>query len=1157
MNRRFRSNTVSASLVQFGKGAAYLLIALLVTAVTIWAQAETGQIAGTVSDQSGAAVAGATVTVRNVDTGATRVTTSNSDGIYGVTNLLPGEYEVSVAAAGFSTYKRKVNVTVGAKVGLDPRLDIGQASTVVEVTETAAAIKVNTETQTITQNLSTSQMNELPSLNRSPYDLVETSGNVSNTDPSGRGVGYAINGLRSASTNVLLDGVANNDEFSASVGQMVPIDSVQEMSIETNNFTAEVGRASGGVVNVTTKSGTNQFHGSAYEFNRVADLGANTFQNNAEGLPQSKYTKNNFGFSIGGPIIKDKLFFFDNTEWVRLRSVANTLVWVIDPAYVAASAPLAQQVYSTYGKLVPGVATLGTFSRNQLIAQGTDPCAGASATGGCMSYNPNAPMFDQISYNAAANAGPGNPQNTYDTVNRVDYNFSDKTQAYVRYALYSEVDLPGSNVNSPYAGYNTGQNIFNNSVLVGITHTFSPQFVSQTKLDFNRFNDDQPLSSTGVVPGYYLGNANVATAFGGFNVVMPGYGPTTPGGAIPFGGPQNFGQLYEDLSYVKGKHTIRWGGSFTYLRDNRTFGAYEESVNVLGNGVGTGLDNLYLGQEYQFAAAIYPQQKYPCVANVQTPDCTINLPVGPPTFERSNRYEEGALYVQDAWKFNTRLTLNLGLRWEYFGAQHNVNPNLDSNFYLPNNVGAQSPYFPESVANGRVELAPQSPIGKLWLPSPTNFAPRLGIAWDVFGDGKTSLRGGYGIGYERNFGNVTFNVIQNPPNYAVVNLFQGTPGFQTIPLSTTNFGILSGSTGSTALPPSELRWVQPNIPQAYAQLISASIEHQLTSHMRLEVDYSGSIGENQYDINAANFIGTGNYYLNIPCTNNTPAIGNCNATLNQQYGSINMRGAAGHSTYNAMNVRYNIQDIGRTGLQLVANYTYSHSIDDLSDTFSSSFNQFNLGYTDFQHPSVDKGSSQFDQRQRVVISAVWQMPFFKNSQGIARYALGGWELAPVFTAQSGSPYTIYDLTNANYIYTRLVLDQAMPAASRALSGADTYTIYNFANIATGAYINPKCGCSDFGPFPANMTGRDAFATPGFWNIDLGMYKNFSIKERASLQLRLEAYNAINHANYFVNTGSAYIFDGAGSTITGCYGCNPTGGPNTTARQVQLGAKITF
>ncbi len=223
---------------------AMLLACLCFGGSNLFGQAETGQITGTVVDPSGAAVSAATVTVKNAATGAERQTTANTAGSFTVPNLQPADYDLSVSAPGFTTYKTRFTITVGSKLGLDVKLEIGQTGTVVEVTGVSADIAVNTETQTIQQTLSTQQILELPTIARDPYALVVTSGNVSEDDPSGRGAGVAMNGLRSASTNILLDGVANNDEFGASVGQTVPLDSVQEIGITTNNFTAEVGRAS-------------------------------------------------------------------------------------------------------------------------------------------------------------------------------------------------------------------------------------------------------------------------------------------------------------------------------------------------------------------------------------------------------------------------------------------------------------------------------------------------------------------------------------------------------------------------------------------------------------------------------------------------------------------------------------------------------------------------------------------------------------------------------------------------------------------------------------------------------------------------------------------------------------------------------------------------
>lgn len=284
-------------------------VSLMTSASTLFAQTETGQIVGTVTDPNGAVIADATVTVKSLTTSAERRTKTLPDGTYIVANLLPSVYEVTVEAPGFAKATKRIQVIVGSKVTLDFQLSVGAPVEVVEVLGEAGVL-VNTETQTISQVIDSRKVVELPTLTRNPYDLVIISGNVSQADPTGRGAGVAINGLRSAGTNVLLDGAANNDEFVAAVGQAVPLDAVQEFSVLTNNFTAEYGRASAGIVNVVTKSGTNEFHGTVYEFNRVSATTSNSFLNNANGIAKPVFTRNQFGYSIGGPVLKDKIFFF-------------------------------------------------------------------------------------------------------------------------------------------------------------------------------------------------------------------------------------------------------------------------------------------------------------------------------------------------------------------------------------------------------------------------------------------------------------------------------------------------------------------------------------------------------------------------------------------------------------------------------------------------------------------------------------------------------------------------------------------------------------------------------------------------------------------------------------------------------------------------------
>lgn len=852
----------------------------------VMGQAETGQIVGTVVDPDGAVITGATVTVKSQATQAERTTTTGDNGTYVVANLLPGIYTVTVEAPGFAKTVKRAQLAVGARLAVDFQLQLG--TQVVEVVEVigGGGVAVNTETQTISQVITSRQITDLPTLTRNPYALAVTAGNVSEADPSGRGVGVSINGQRAASTAILLDGGTNSDEFTATVGQAIPLDAVQEFSLLTNNFTAEYGRASGGVVNLVTKSGTNEYHGTAYWFGRYSKLTSNTFENNANGIPRPVFTRNQFGYSIGGPVFKEKLFFFQSTEWTRVRSAAPRIVLVPTDQFIGAAAAATRNFFSAYGKLKPGLNNLGTITRQDLINAGADPCAPGSLC--AMTLAPTFPLFNRVSYNVPNNAGGGDPQNTYSLVGRVDWNISDKTTLYGRYALEDQSFLKGSNADSPYQGFDSGATAFNNNLLVSLTRTWSPRLVTQSKLVFNRLNQEQPLGDFPNTPTLFF--RTTRTRFLGDLVALPGYLPFNPGTGIPFGGPQNFGQAYQDVSYVKGAHQLRFGGSYVYIQDNRTFGAYANPSATLGANIPQAFDNFLRGVLQQFQSAIDPQGKFPC-RNPAAPDptCVVTLPVGQPSFSRSNRYHEFGFYGQDSWRVTPRFTLNLGLRWEYYGVQHNKDPKLDSNYY-----DAQLGNIFQSIRNGDVATVPNSPIKGLWKKDWNNFAPRVGFAWDLFGDSKTSLRGGYGIGYERNFGNVTFNVIQNPPNYAVISIIAGAD-VPTIPISTDIAGPLAGTTGTKALPPVSLRNVDPNIVNAYAHLWSLSVERELVRNLTIALDYSGSKGVNLYSLEDPNRVGSGHVYLGDPCADlngdGRPDTGNPAACRNRlrltQYTNLN------------------------------------------------------------------------------------------------------------------------------------------------------------------------------------------------------------------------------------------------------------------------------
>jgi hypothetical protein len=1133
--------------------AVFLLYSI--TPLVALAQTETGQITVKATDPQGAVVSGAAVNVKSTSTGVERLASTNEEGIAIITALQPGVYDITVSSSGFAPYKQQANVTVGARLNLEAALSVTTKGESVTVIAGDSGVEVNTQTQELSNVVSQKQITELPTITRNPYALVAISGNVAEGDPRSmtmRGTGFAINGQRSASTNILLDGGENVDAFVAGVGQSVPLDGVQEFRIITSNFSAEYGRASGGIVNVATRAGSNTFHGSLYEFSRVSALASNEFNDNANGIDKGVFTRNQFGYSAGGKVIKDKLFFFNSTEWTRVRSTGEIISIVPTPELINASNANTKAFFAPYQLATPINGTVYTVGDVKSLL-------GLSGANAFTNLSNNLPAFGQVRLPNATDLGGGIPGNDWQTVARFDYNWSDKTQMYFRAAFEEGSQQKGAVNFSPYVGFDTGQSTRNQNYLFNVTRTLSSNLVNQSKVVFNRLTLQQPLAEQPVGPTLFI-NDTFTGRLAGFPIRFPGYSATTPGNAIPFGGPQNFLQFYDDLNWTRGTHQFRFGGQYVHMRDNRTFGAFANAVEALsssGQSYSTALANLVSGQLRSFTVAVFPQGKLPCHtdpatgARVVTPDCTLQTPLTSPNFSRSNRYHEWAVYFNDSWKIRPRLNLNLGLRYEYYGTQHNADQSLDSNFYF----GEGSTIF-ERIKNGQILLAKDSPLGKLWKVDPNNVAPRVGFAWDVFGNGTTSLRGGYGIAYERNFGNVTFNVIQNPPNNATVASTSGVDvPAGTLPITPVNLGPLAG-TGSRSLAASSLRAVDPNIVNAYAHFWSAAIERQLNPTTVLSVEYSGSAGRHLYSISNINRAGTGFAYGGIPRL--------ASRLNNNGASAINFRGSDGRSNYDALIVSVESSRFRNWGLRFTGRYTYSQTKDNLSSAFSESGNNFNLGYTDPFNPDLDYGYADFDNRHRFVGSWTWEIPTPKFSHRAAETLLGGWEVTGIFQARSGLPFTVFDCTNGQQMCPRVSLDGGVNFSGsvnhKAVGVTDTPNRYKYIDLSglhPGAFVDQFGFGADFGPFPANMSKRNAFRGPGFWNLDGGVYKNIRITESVKLQLRVEAFNVFNHANLFVSGGEAEINNGAttdanGNAVGGYVPANFFG-----RRNIQLAGKIIF
>ena len=439
------------------------------------------------------------------------------------------------------------------------------------------------------------------------------------------------------------------------------------------------------------------------------------------------------------------------------------------------------------------------------------------------------------------------------------------------------------------------------------------------------------------------------------------------------------------------------------------------------------------------------------------------------------------------------------------------------------------------MRNGQVDIADKSPVGQFWAPSWGTAAPRVGFAYDLFGNGKSSLRGGFGMSYERNFGNITFNASFNPPASAAIT--STCLNFSTCPyfLSNNDLGPL-GVAGAPAqgLPPVDLRMPDPNIRTAQTQFWSLDLQHELTRNTIVEIGYSGAHGVHLYDIENINQLGAGQLYLGDPSPFSFPGFPDCSTASpcltrpNQRYANINMRGSLGTSSYNGLNLRFQTQNVRSTGLSLVANYTWSHSLDDLSSTFSDSLQGGSgdigsLGYTNPFDPRLDWGSSDYDVTQRVVMSPIWATPWFKGQKGWGE-ALGGWTISGIFTARTGTPFSIYDYTDDANDYTVPRETPSAPFTSFRSSGPGNVLGPNVFGVipvpapAEVAPLDPAIGISDLGPFPANMMHRNILRSPGAWNIDAAVQKDFKLTEKLGLQFRAEGFNMLNHHNLYVYTG---------------------------------------
>jgi len=1099
--------------------------ALVMSAFTLFFSAPVyGQVAGatltgTVKDTSGGIVPNAQITITDVATEVTRTVSSGSAGLYTAPNLLPGTYQVRVAAPGFTTALEKgITLTVGAQQVLDITMQVGQMTQSIEVTTEAPTVEL--ASSSIDAVVTSNTVRELPLNGRSWTDLATLQPGISviTTQPAqsenrGYGAQLAISGARPQQNNYRLDGVSLNDYSNGGPGSVLGgnlgVDAIQEFSVLTSNYSAEYGKTSGGVVNAVTRAGTNEFHGSVYEFLRNSALDArNVFDSS---IPP--FRRNQFGASAGGPIQKDHTFVFGDYEGIRQSLGITSLVTV--PSPTARSGLLH----------FPGATADPTLFPPQCTPTGvTDECKVAvdPQIQKVLSIFPlpNGPIISNGDLGSYSVAEQQIVSENFSTI-RVDHKFSDKDSLFGTYMFDNTPLTTPDNFNDVLLRAITKRQ----ALVLEESHIFNPALINSIRFGFNRDFANGPQTvkainpaaadpSLGPVPGYNLGT-----------VLVPGV-DKFQGGLNSIGLSLfrwNSFQVYDDVFFTRGLHSLKFGVAVE--RDQLN----EFIINGPGGEVHFGSLSDFLTNQPQLFFAAFP--------TLLTPRGTRQTIVG--------------LYAQDDWRFRRSLTLNLGLRYEMSTVPTEVQGKL-SNLY---NLADSSPH-----------------LGDPYFLNPTlrNFEPRVGFAWDPFRNGKTAVRGGFGM----------YDSLPMLYEFATLNGVAA-PFFEQASTTTLPQGSFPKGAFSL-LSPSSFAYdsIEPNPRRNYVLQWNLNVQSELIPNLTAIIGYVGSRGiHNLFRSGDANIVmptlTSQGYLWPVPIGSGT--------VINPNAGDIRYANWGGESNYNGL--EFGLTKRMSRGFSLQGSFTWSKSIDtsssgSIEDNFVNSISSlpwFNL--------KLNRAVSDFNVGRTVVISGTWQVPDRKSLSGPAAWIANGWELGTIFKANDGAPFSATFGSDGD----PQGLNSADPwAFPNRLTGAGCQTLTNPGNpnnyIKTQCFAVPTAPASFFaGPTPmcssdprlgANAVGdpsvfqclnlrgnagRNILIGPGLTNLDFSVFKNNSvtrISENFKVQFRAELFNILNHPNFATpNTpNNTDIFDSKGNS-NGAAGLLTS--TTTTSRQIQFALKLIW
>lgn len=1024
-----------------------VLLTTLLCAGMVAAQSTTGTVSGSVTDSSGAVIAGASVRIINVATHDTRTATSGNNGDYLFPSIPTGEYTLEAESNGFKKEQRlglKLDVNQNARINFT--LQVGQATEVVQVTSDAPL--VDTRGVQLGSTVDSQRVRDLPLNGRNVYDLTVLTPGVVNVNTSLTGNNDAnnmnVNGNRVRDNNFFLDGASNNALFRNGGNQAPNPDAVEEFHLLTSNFDAEFGRLPGSVMNVVTRSGTNSLHGTLFDFLRNDAVNARNFFQSAV----TPLHWNQFGGTVGGPIRRDKTFFFASYQGFR-QSTSNFLNSIPVPS-------LAQRG--------------GDFSGLAAARRPLDPQTGVPFAGGRIPTSRMDPVarnytntFIPLPNNADGtfSTSAGAPVNDDQGMARIDHQITPLNR------LSGTLFIDRSETTQPFASAtqlpnyaNSATSYSQNNIVISDTWSISPNLLNELRAGYvlNRYR----MNSLNQTSWSDLGSS---LTLGASPPRPPQFFVTGYFQAGTYGDnnmPQRSEILSDTFTWILGRHSVKLGGLLQW-NQFREIGSWlgAGQVRFTGSFTRNAFADLLLGD-----------------ANSLRQNNGLN---------RDFRSLNSGLFVQDNWQATRRLSVNLGLRWE-------VNPAFSSanNALSTFGFGQQSQRFPTAPTGLLFPGDPGVPSGI----APTqwkNFGPRIGFAYDVFGNGKTAVRAGYGIYYATAMANLTSN-LQNQPFIVDITLNGSTSLVD--PWGSVNAVSPYPYTLNTANPifvnPITANYLGENFASPYVQQYNFAIQQQVARAMSLQIAYVGNSSRKLYLQRDAN----------APIYNSGATTGNINTRrpyLPGQFAGIYQLQSGANANYNSLQVTFNRRFAHN--FSLIANYTFSKSIDILSDDPTS---LSSVAFVNSNNLALDRGVSAFNTPHLFSLSWVWQAPKIEHVGAFGKYALSGWKLNGLMTAQSGQPFTIVSGADSNV--DGVLTDRPNLTGNPLFDGSRNRaaTIAEYFNTDAFASL-PR------GQLYGNL-GRNTLYGAAAVNWNVSAFKSFPLRERAQIEFRTEFFNIFNQVN---------------------------------------------